>query len=82
MIPLNPDQKLVGRNNELQDPFPNDDYLKVLIRDGDVKVPEKFKILDIVNIIKKHNTSLFILRMHIAVMVFAVLIFVFRLYIK
>jgi hypothetical protein len=45
----------------------------VEVRDGAVKVPERFKLRDIFNPFE-HSTALFILRMHIVIMFFSVLL--------
>jgi hypothetical protein len=48
-----------------------------LVVDGAVSVPRMYGVLDIVNPLK-HNTSLFILRIHLALMAFAFLVVVLR----
>ena len=48
-----------------------------LINDASVGVPNKFGIIDVINPLKS-NTSLFILRMHISIIFFAVLIALLR----
>lgn len=78
LIPLHPDQKLVRFPERGQIPsLPEDDDIRALIRDGSVKVPEIFTLWDIFNPCK-HNTSLFILRMHVAMALFAVLMAALR----
>lgn len=49
------------------------------IKDSAVKVPDKFKLLDVINPLK-NNTSLFILRMHVTVILFSVLVLYFRVF--
>ncbi len=84
LIPLHPNQKLVALNKDALIPSPPDyDSIKEnklaneLIKDAAVKVPEKFNLTDIINPFK-HNTALFILRTHIAVMAFAVIVILLR----
>ena len=77
LIPLHPDQKLVGFKKSSGSPLPDDEDLISLIKDSEVKVPEKFKLLDIINPFK-NNTALFILRMHVAIILFTVLIVLLR----
>jgi hypothetical protein len=47
------------------------------VKDGAVSVPSKYRFIDTFNPLK-HNTSLFILRMHMAIMAFALLIVFLR----
>jgi len=49
----------------------------VLVKDGAVSVPSKYRPWDVINPLKQ-NTSLFILRIHLAIMAFALLIAVVR----
>lgn len=46
--------------------------------DGAVSVPNLYSIWDIFRIITKHNTSLFILRTHIAIFLFALVVVIMR----
>ncbi|MBI5374011.1 MAG: hypothetical protein HZA77_01140 [Candidatus Schekmanbacteria bacterium] len=58
----------------------NDDSMKNksdLVKDSAVSVPKKYKFIDVINPFKQ-NTSLFILRIHLAIMVFALLIIFLR----
>lgn len=48
-----------------------------LVKDGAVSVPSKYSIIDIIHPLKQ-NTSLFILRIHLAIMAFALLILFLR----
>jgi hypothetical protein len=48
-----------------------------LVKDSAVSVPRKYSLIDIINPLKQ-NTSLFILRIHLAIMAFALLIVVLR----
>ena len=47
------------------------------VRDGAVKLPKPFMAIDIFNPLK-HNTALFILRAHLSIIAFCVLIVIFR----
>ncbi len=82
LIPLNPEQKIVLRRDDLKQPIQSDADIKALIEDGQVSVPEKFEKKDIISFRKKNNTALFILRMHIIIILFSVLLVGFRLFIK
>ncbi len=81
LIPPHPDQKFIRLYKEHGEDLvslpPLDKEIKALIDDGTVKVPDKFRIWDIINPCKQ-NTALFILRMHIAIIVFSILIVVLR----
>jgi hypothetical protein len=76
-------EELLGLHRDDLIPLhPGDSSIKEkskLVQASAVKVPDKFKILDAINP-KKNNTALFILRMHIAIMLFAILIVILRYY--
>ena len=65
-------------DDENYDGDPNDFVKKTKrIRDGAVKLPQSFSVLDVANPLK-HNTALFILRMHLSIIAFCVLVVMFR----
>jgi hypothetical protein len=77
---MNCEEVLGLHRDDLIPLHPGNDSIKskdLLVQDSAVKVPEKFRLLDIVNPFKQ-NTALFILRMHLAIMIFAILIVALR----
>jgi hypothetical protein len=73
-------EELLGLHRDNIIPLERDDWPKNIssrIKDGAVGVPRKYNILDIINPLK-HNTSLFILRMHLSIIAFALLIVFLR----
>jgi len=77
---MNCEEMLRLHRDDLIPLHPGDDSIKskpIEVQDSAVKVPEKFNIWDVVSFCK-HNTALFILRMHCAILVFAILIVIMR----
>jgi hypothetical protein len=56
---------------------PKTDTRPAIVKDGAVGVPTKMKLRDIISP-KAHNTALFILRMHVAIMGFALIMIIVR----
>lgn len=79
LLPLHKDQILVATmdKEKIQEPE-YDDYLKSLIKDSAVKVPEKFKVIEVINPFK-NNTALFILRLHLSIAAFTIVLILLRL---
>ncbi len=77
---MNCEEQLGLHKDELIPLHPRDDSIKEkdeFVQDGAVKVPDKFSFWEILNPLEQ-NTALFILRMHFAIMTFAVLIIILR----
>jgi hypothetical protein len=64
LIPVNKDSEFNLNKNEL-------------LEEGSVDIPKKYCLCDVLNL-KKHNTSLFIVRMLVAFIIFAALLIVLR----
>ena len=77
LIPLHSNEKLVGMRDREKDNG-KDKVLQKLIDDSAVKVPATFSYLHIINPFK-NNTALFILRMHVAIILFSLLVLVLRI---
>jgi disulfide bond formation protein DsbB len=71
IFPLHPDDE------NYRGPPSKFDAKSSRVRDGAVKIPRAFRALDIFNPLK-HNTALFILRIHLSVIMFCVIIIIFR----
>jgi hypothetical protein len=80
LIPLYKNTKLIGlkEKESVISNNTNDIELINLIKDSSVKLPKKFTFLEIINPFKT-NTALFILRMHISIILFSILIIILRI---
>ena len=78
LIPLDPKTKLVKTKLKEEILNKNEKSIQKLIEDSSVKIPEKFKLIDIINP-GKNNTALFILRMHLTIILFSVLVLCLRI---
>jgi len=78
LIPLDSATRFVKTKIKEEVSGINDDYIRKLISDSAVKIPKEFKLPDIINPFY-NNTAMFILRMHITIILFGVLVLWLRI---
>jgi hypothetical protein len=81
LIPLKWNQKLAGREESemLKKKGKDDSEWEVLISESSVKIPAQFKFYDIIHP-RRHNSSLFMVRMHYLVILFTLLLMALRIF--
>jgi hypothetical protein len=80
LIPLRPNQKLSGiEESEFRKKGKADPDWETLMNDSSVKIPAQFKFYDVINP-RRHNATLFMVRIHYLVILFTLLLLALRIF--